>query len=631
MSSIIKEIMKFLPEGKISSASYEGANIVLYTADKKFLMDGVKDVKKAVNTFKKRIELRADPSVVVPMERAKKMIMEIIPEEAKVVQINFDPQRSLAIVEAEKPGLAIGKQGAILNEIKSKVYWTPIIKRSPPIRSKIIEDIRTVLYSSSDEVKKFLNKVGERVYNGWIRGKKDEWVRVTFLGGAHQVGRSAIFLQTQESRVLLDCGIDVSRNDMDAFPLLSVPEFDVSELDAVVVSHAHMDHVGFIPALYRYGYTGPVYCTPPTRDIMTLSQLDYIKIMYESGQEPLYNADDVKEMLKHTVTLDYDVVSDITPDVRITFHKAGHILGSAMVHIHIGNGLHNLLYTGDLKFIKTELLDPAKFDFQRLESIITESTYGGKNDRLKNRKESEDQLINIVSKTIEREGKVLIPVLGVGRAQEVMLIVEKAFEDGRIKDVPVYIDGMVWDITAIHTAYPEYLSSRIRNKIFNYDHNPFLSPIFKRVGSSEERKQIIEKKGPAIIIATSGMLTGGSSVLYLRALADDKKNSLIFVSYQAQDTLGRRIEQGAKEFTYKENGETRIARINLEVNVIDGLSGHADRSELETFFRLLKPKPKKAIVIHGEPSKSKDFASYLSHKYKMETHVPKNLETIRLV
>ena len=266
-----------------------------------------------------------------------------------------------------------------------------------------------------------------------------------------------------------------------------------------------------------------------------------------------------------------------------------------------------------------------------MESIITESTYGGKNDRLKNRKESEDQLINIVSKTIEREGKVLIPVLGVGRAQEVMLIVEKAFEDGRIKDVPVYIDGMVWDITAIHTAYPEYLSSRIRNKIFNYDHNPFLSPIFKRVGSSEERKQIIEKKGPAIIIATSGMLTGGSSVLYLRALADDKKNSLIFVSYQAQDTLGRRIEQGAKEFTYKENGETRIARINLEVNVIDGLSGHADRSELETFFRLLKPKPKKAIVIHGEPSKSKDFASYLSHKYKMETHVPKNLETIRLV
>ncbi len=630
MASIIKEILKHLPEGAISNAIYEGANIVLYTKDKNFLVEGIDEIKKVVDIFKKRIELRADPSILMPPERAKKKILEIIPSEANVGEINFDPERSIVIIEAEKPGVAIGKQGSVLKEIKKKTFWTAQIKRKPPIRSEIIENIEAVIYESGDEIKKFLHKVGERIYNGWIRGRKYEWVRVGFLGGAGQVGRSCILLQTQESRVLIDVGIDVSRDDINAFPILSVPEFNLNEIDAVIVSHAHMDHSGFVPALFRYGYRGPVYVTAPTRDVMTLLQLDYIKIMMQSGKEPMYNADDIKEMLKHTIVLDYDEVTDITPDVRITFHNAGHILGSAMVHIHIGNGLHNLLYTGDLKFIRTELLDPAITKFQRLESLIIESTYGGKNDILPRREEAEEELIKIIENTIERGGKVLIPVLGVGRAQEVMLIIEKAISSGRLKKIPVYIDGMVWDITAIHTAYPDFLSKRVRNRIYN-SNNPFLADFFKRVGSNKEREMVIEKNEPCVIVATSGMLTGGASVQYLKELGENPNNSLIFVSYLAEGTLGRRIISGEREFSFKENGNIRHVKINLEVHHVHGLSGHADRKELGRFLKYLTPKPKKIIVVHGEKSKSKELKSFFENRFRIETIVPKNLEIVRLV
>ena len=155
----------------------------------------------------------------------------------------------------------------------------PHIRRSPPIRSKLLENIRSVLYQKSEYRRKFLDKVGHRIYDGWIREKKHEWVRVTYLGSGRHVGRSCIFLQTPESRVLLDCGVDVAANDQEAYPFLDAPEFDIQQLDAVILSHAHLDHCGLIPYLYKFGYKGPVYCTAPTRDVAALLTLNFIKII----------------------------------------------------------------------------------------------------------------------------------------------------------------------------------------------------------------------------------------------------------------------------------------------------------------------------------------------------------------
>jgi len=624
---IIKEILSQLPEEKISDACFEGANIVLYTKDKDFFLDNNGLIRKIVDNIKKRVELRPDPAITLDVEDAEKLVKEAIPEEAGVDKIIFDPQRSRVIIEAEKPGLAIGKQGDILRGIRKKTLWVPLIRRKPAIRSQLIENIRAVLYQNSDYRRKFLDKIGHRIYDGWIREKKNEWIRISYLGGAREVGRSCLFLQTPESRILLDCGVNIA-SDKDAYPYLESPEFNINDLDAVVLTHSHLDHCGFIPYLFKYGYRGPVYCTAPTRDVSALLLLDYVKIMRSNGKEPIFTIDNIKEMVKHTICLDYNEVSDITPDVRITLYNAGHILGSAMVHLHVGNGLHNILYTGDMKFGKTRLLDPAVTNFPRLETLMIESTYGGRENILQSRKECENEFADIIKRTIDRKGKVLVPVLGSGRAQEVLLIIEDLIRNNKLDKIPVFIDGMVWDVTAIHTAYPEFLNNNIRKLIFHKDQNPFLSDIFKRVGSQKERTQVLEETGSCIILATSGMLVGGPSVQYLKDLADNPKNSLVFVCYQGEGSLGRRIQRGEKEMSIDSNKE--ITQIKMEVNTIEGFTGHSGRKQLLNFVYRCDPKPKKVIVNHGESSRCLDLASSIHKLNRVETAAPRNLEALRI-
>jgi len=629
MAEIIKEILKDLPSDKISEANFEGANIVLYTKDKDFFLNNNGLIKKIVDNIKKRVELRPDPSITMDMEDAEKEIKKIIPEEAGVDQVIFDPQRSRVIIEADKPGLAIGKQGAILRDIRSKTLWVPLINRKPAIRSKLIETIRAVLYQHSDYRRKFLDKVGHRIYDGWLREKKEEWIRVSYLGSARQVGRSCLFLQTPESRVLLDCGVDVA-SEKYPYPYLEAPEFNINELDAVIVAHAHIDHSGFVPYLFKYGYRGPVYCTEPTRDVMSLMLLDYVKIQRSEGKDPIFTTDDIKEMVKHTITLEYDEVTDVTPDVRITLYNAGHILGSAMVHLHVGNGLHNILYSSDQKYGRTMLLDPAVTIFPRLETLLLEATYGGRENNTQERQKSDMELKKIVYDTIKRGGKVLIPTLGVGRSQEIMVVIENMVRTGALDKIPVYIDGLVWDVTAIHTAYPEYLNNSIRKLIFHKDQNPFLSDIFKRVGSQEERRQIIEESGPCVILATSGMLVGGPSVEYLKELANDKKNSMVFVNYQGEGSLGRRIQRGEREYTVNHGNTSEVVQIKLEVYTVEGFSGHSNRTQLLNFVAKCEPRPKKIIVNHGENSKCLDLASSLHKNFRIETLAPRNLESVRI-
>ena len=624
---ILKNIKDRLQES-VTEAKFEGANIVLYTANKKFFEEGEAKIKEIVEQIKKRIELRSDRKILLDKEKTRAKIKEIVPKDAELTNIIFDFYRSIVIIEAKKPGLVIGKRGSILEKIKKTTLWTPQVQRSPAIKSKITENIREVLYANNNHRRRFLNLIGEKIYKEWNPEKLDEWARLTFLGGARQVGRSCILLQTPNSKILLDCGIDVASQGNDRFPCFDIPEFDIARLDAVIVSHAHLDHVGLVPYLYKMGYKGPVYMTLPTRDIAALISLDFIGVAYKQATQPLFDSRDIKEMVKHSICLNYNEVTDIAPDVRLTFYNAGHALGSAMIHLNIGNGAHNLLYAADFKYGRTRLLDPAVTNFPRIESVITESTYGSKEDILPPRIKSEQELLELVNKTIERGGKVLIPELGLGRAQETMLILEDAMRSGKLKNIPIYIDGMIWDINAIHTAYPDFLSNKIRSLIFQ-DKNPFVSNIFSRVGSSQERKKVIEG-GPCIVLATSGMLVGGASVEYFREFAGNKSNSIIFVCYQGVGSLGRQIQDGIKETKMMVDGKEEIVKINLEVHTIDGLTAHAGRNELLSFFNNMKPKPKKIIINHGEVSKSLDLASALYKLNRVETNVPRTLETLRL-
>jgi KH/beta-lactamase-domain protein len=624
---ILKNITDKLQE-KITEASFEGANIVLYTDNAEFFREGEGKIKEIVAQIKKRIELRADQKILPEQEKTEAKIREIVPEEAQITKIIFDFHRSIVIIEAKKPGLVIGKQGSILEEIRKTTLWTPQVQRSPAIKSQITENIRQVLYANNNYRRKFLNSIGKKIYKEWNPEKVDEWVRLTFLGGARQVGRSSLLLQTPNSKILIDCGIDVASHGIERFPYFDIPEFDLSQIDAVIISHAHLDHVGLVPYLYKMGYTGPVYMTPPTIDLAALISLDFIGVAYKQAAQPLFSSKDVKEMVKHTICLNFNEVTDITPDIRLTFYNSGHALGSAMIHLNIGNGLHNFLYTSDFKYTRTRLLDPAVTNFPRIESVLTEATYGSKGDLLKPRVESEEELLELVDRTIERGGKVLIPELGLGRAQETMLILEDAIRRGKLKKVPIYIDGMIWDINAIHTAYPDFLSNRVRSQIFQ-DQNPFTSEIFSRVGSPQERKNVVEG-GPCIVLATSGMLVGGASVEYFREFASNKNNSIIFVCYQGVGSLGRQVQEGIKETKMIVEGKEEIVQINMEVHTIEGLSAHAGRNELLSFFNNMRPKPKRIIVNHGEVSKCLDLSSALYKLNRVETNAPRILETLRL-
>ncbi|MBU0761918.1 MAG: beta-CASP ribonuclease aCPSF1, partial [Candidatus Altiarchaeota archaeon] len=404
----------------------------------------------------------------------------------------------------------------------------------------------------------------------------------------------------------------------------------INELDAVVISHAHLDHCGFVPYLYKYGYDGPIYCTEPTRDLMSLLVLDAVEIGVKGQNELPFSSKEVREMIKHTIPLEYGEVADITPDIHLTLYNAGHILGSSICHFHIGEGLHNLVYTGDFKFGDTRLLEAANYEFPRAETLIMESTYGGRYDAQPKRKDAETELLNAIKETISRGGKVLIPVFSVGRSQEVMMVLESAYRMREL-DVPVYIDGMIFEATAIHTSYPEYLKNHIKHRIFN-GYNPFLVDAFQKVEGRKQRQEIIESPDACIIIATSGMMTGGPSVEYFRALAEDERNMICFVGYQAEGSLGRRIQNGLKEVVVEDDtGKTKGIKTRIAVQTIDGFSGHADRRQLLGYSKKINPKPKRAIIMHGEASKSMNLAMTLYDMFKFEATAPKNLDSIRLL
>ncbi|HDN62868.1 MAG TPA: beta-CASP ribonuclease aCPSF1 [Candidatus Bathyarchaeota archaeon] len=628
--SISNQILQRIPkEAEITRIEYEGPAVAIYAKRPEVLIEKGSVISEIVSAIRKRIVVRSDPSVRKPEKEAESIILGLIPREAEVTNIKFDPSLGEAIIEARKPGLAIGKNGVILQKIVKYTKWRPRVLRTPPIHSKIIAQLRHYLYKESKERENILHSVGERIFRPLKLEIGD--ICITALGGFREVGRSAILVRTRESQVLLDCGVNLgAEKPIDSFPRLDQQQFDLESLDAVVVSHAHLDHCGFVPYLYKYGYEGPVYCSEPTQALMTLLQLDYLDVASKQGFIPPYGQKDVRETAIHTIPLAYGAVTDISPDIRLTLHNAGHILGSSIIHLHIGEGIHNIVYTGDYKYAKTLLLEPAATEFPRVETIITESTYGSPQDVMPSRRDSEKRFIDILNKTLEGGGKVLIPVPAVGRAQEIMLIIDNYIRKGMLKEVPVFIEGMISEATAIHTAYPEYLGREVYGKMVYENVNPFKSDYFTIVEHPSARDEIVEGE-PCIIMATSGMLEGGPVIEYFTQLAEDKKNTIVFVSYQIEGTLGSRILKGVKEVSMlTSEGKMRVIRLRMNVEYIKGFSGHSDRRELMKYLQKFSPKLERIIVCHGEKSKALSFAETLRKRFKTEVLVPEVLETVRL-
>ncbi|WP_435195770.1 beta-CASP ribonuclease aCPSF1 [Natronomonas sp. EA1] len=615
----------------ISDVTYEGPKLVVYTRDPKTFAENGDLVRRLASKLRKRITVRPDPDVLSHPQEAEEKIMNVIPEEAGVTDLDFHVDTGEVVIEAAKPGMVIGRHGSTLREITQQVGWTPEVVRTPPIESSTVSNVRNFLKQEREERREILERVGRQIHRQEM--SDDEWVRITTLGCCREVGRASFILSTPETRVLIDCGDKPGAEG--EVPYLHVPEATpLNSLDAVVLTHAHLDHSALIPLLFKYGYDGPIYCTEPTRDLMGLLTLDYLDVAAKEGRTPPYESEMVREAIKHTIPLEYGDVTDIAPDIKLTFHNAGHILGSAVSHFHIGDGLYNVAFSGDIHYTDTRLFNGAVNEFPRVETLVMESTYGGRNDYQTDQADSEDKLIEVIKETAEDGGKVVIPAFAVGRSQEIMLVLEEAMRNGDIPEMPVHLDGMIWEATAIHTTYPEYLRDDLRDRIFHDDENPFLAEQFNHIDGGEEERQEVADGGPCVILSTSGMVTGGPIMSWLRHLGGDERNTMVFVGYQAQGTLGRRIQSGWDEIPMNERGRNGGGRgstlkLKMDVETVDGFSGHADRNGLMNFVRTMNPRPEKVLCVHGDESSTRDLSSGLYHEFNMRTFAPKNLETFR--
>ncbi|MFA6489426.1 MAG: beta-CASP ribonuclease aCPSF1 [Candidatus Micrarchaeia archaeon] len=628
LKEIEKKLHELVPsECLMTKVEAEGLDIVIYLKDINAFYANDQLIKKIAGTIRKRILVKTDPSALMAQDEAVKIIKEVVPIEAGVSSVSFNPEFCEVNIESLKPGLVIGKGGMTLKTIIQRTKWAPNILRTPTMPSSTIKGVRATMLKEAASRKKFLNALGKKICAP--QTEKSDWVKVTALGGFYEVGRSCALVQTPHSNVLVDCGINPETFEPSkAYPYLNAMNLELDKIDAVILTHAHMDHCGFIPYLYAYGYDGPVYCTTPTRDLAMLLQMDYIAIANKNSKyPPPYGIKDIQKELSHMVTVDYGEVIDITPEIKLTFYNAGHILGSAMVHLHIGDGLHNLVFSGDIKYGFTRLFDQANTNFPRVETLFLDSTYGGRNDIQPNRFDSDKRLMDMAVQVLQRGGKVLIPTFSVGRSQEIMLVMEEYASRNKDFNWPVYIDGMILEASAIHTAYPEYLRHNLQRRILSND-SPFESPIFEPV--KKDRKEIAEG-GPAVIIAPSGMLSGGPSVEYLRLLAEDPKSALFFVGYQSSLSLGRKLQRGMREIaTVDDEGRATSLKVNMQIETVEGYSGHSDRHQLLSMLKNMRPKPERVFTLHGDEKKCEDLSHTIAKLMRIESRAPMDLDTIRL-
>src|ERR687894_2563759 len=616
--AVSKVILKSIPsDSQITIVRFEGPNIALYTKNPKFaLTDLTYFLSSLSKTLKKRFIIRTDPSSRLPEDETRVAVVKLLPKDVQVSAIFCDDATGEVVLEVSKPE-AIDPN--MLVQIAQSTGWIAHTRRSPHIPSSSINTLHSTLKTSAKERTEFLQKLGKRVFreslvvrsvNGndatpprrqqqqqqqtiatvdsattaehrankpqpWSTSREE--VMLFCLGGVKQVGRSCFVVVTPETKVMLDCGINPGEmSGLDAYPRLDWFNFDLDDLDAVVISHAHIDHQGFLPTLFKYGYRGPVYCTEPTLPLMILLQMDSVKIANSNGTYLPYSSRDVNEVIKHCITLPYGKPTDISPDVTITLNNAGHIMGSATVHLNI-SGAHNILYSGDYKYARTQLLDSAVSMYPRVETLITESTYGNTTDVMPDQQSVYRGFTESINKTLMEGGKVLLPVPAVGRAQEIMLVMAKEMKEGRLIESPIYIEGMISEASAIHMSYAHYLGSEVRKSV-SQGINPFQSEYFTVISGYGKRDDILNDENPAIVMATSGMLEGGPSVEYFKELAPNPKNKIMFVSYQINGTLGRRVLDGAMSEVsmMDKSGKVKVVPVRSQTQKIDGFSGHSD-------------------------------------------------------
>ena len=426
-------------------------------------------------------------------------------------------------------------------------------------------------------------------------------MQITFYGGAQEVGRVALLLENkkQTKNLLLDCGIKLGEET--EYP--QIQDEELGRIRNITISHAHLDHSGYLPHVYSRGVKPKIFLTKPTRDLMGVLLADYERIHKEKvGAEKassrglgyghghkrrVFSIKDVNDVMKDASMAEYG--EPFNADFRVSFHHAGHVLGSAVTLIEHEN--HKVAYTGDICMRKTRILDPC-IRHLHADTLVMESTYGSKEDILPSYKESYQKIITIIRETLDNGGHVVIPSFAVGRAQEILLALDDYMRSGALPQTRIFVEGMINKAMKIYRHNAYYANDDIKKRILMSEDDPFNSPNFHK-SRSKTREDVL--KEPSVIVTTSGMLTGGPVQFYLERLGNDPKNTLLFVGYQAEGTPGSRVIAGERTLKFADERE-----INLKMRVEQvRISGHADFNELLHFARNVSGL-KKIFLIHGE-------------------------------
>jgi len=465
-------------------------------------------------------------------------------------------------------------------------------------------------------------------------------IEIQFFGAAQSVTGTMHMVRVGDENILLDCGLFQGRRK-EAFERNRNLPFDPAAVSAMVLSHTHIDHSGNIPQLVKQGYTGHIICTHATRDLASVMLRDSGHIQERDAEfvnkrhikkglprvEPLYTIADAEAAVEQFVGIGYNKIFQITPHVRVTFLDAGHILGSAIVVLDIDRDgtPFRIAFTGDLGRNNLPVIrDPVHL--QETDIYITESTYGDReHDHIEDMK---SKLRDVVSKTVNRGGKVIVPAFSLGRTQELVYFLHILFNEGALPEIPIYVDSpLSTNVTEVFRIHPECFDKETREQFLSNHQDPFGFQRLRYIRNVEESKRLNTQKEPCIIIAASGMCEAGRILHHLHNNIPDPRNTVLVVGFMAEHTLGRRLVE--KDPTVKIFGDEQ--ELNAEIAIMNGFSAHADKNELLEYFNGLdKNRLKHAIVVHGEANQSQALANAMTDTGFKHVHVPALNDTIKV-
>jgi len=465
-------------------------------------------------------------------------------------------------------------------------------------------------------------------------------IKLGFYGAAANVTGSQYFIEADGSRILVDCGMyqerDFKYRNWAAF------HFSPETIDAVLLTHAHVDHCGLIPKLVKEGFRGKIYCTGATSEIAQIILLDAAHLQEEDAEfkrrrheregrrgpfpeVPLYTTEDAESSFSLFSPVEYDEILEIGKGIKVTFHDAGHVLGSAMIQVDITkNGEErNILFSGDVGRWDRPILEDPTF-FKETDYLVVESTYGNRvHDAVPDIGES---LAEIINSTFQAGGNIIVPSFALQRSQEILYYLNELLEEGRIPSIPVFLDSpMAVKITEVFKRNSELFDKQM-TELLRHKKSPFDFPGLKLVQNVDESKAIKDVSGTAMIIAGSGMCNGGRIKYHLEENIKRPQSTILFVGYQAIGTLGRQIVDGAKKVRIlgkKHQVRARIAQIY-------GFSAHADRDELLKWVSRIKHAPKQIFVVHGEDEAAQQFSDFIKEKTEWQVLVPQYGEEVIL-